>query len=131
MRSFRLVALVSGAVAAGIVLALPALPPPHAQQPGVPGLPGAPGQPPIPLLLTQQRVHGIIQEVDGPTLTFKADDGRTLTVDMSQIGEDVRGALTPGEGATVVGVPGDEPHRLTARYIQQVPPSEPSPRPME
>jgi hypothetical protein len=130
MRSFRLVALISGVVATGIVLALPTLSPVRAQQPGVLGLPGGPGQPPIPLL-TQQRVHGIIQEVDGPTLTFRADDGRTLTVDMSQIGEDVRGALTPGEGATVVGVPGDEPHRLTARYIQQVPPSEPSPRPIE
>jgi len=131
MRPLRLVALASGVVAAGIALASSTLPPARAQQPGVPGQPGAAGQPPAPLLIQWHRVHGTIQEVEDSMLTFKADDGRTLSIDMSHIGKDVRGALTPGEGATVVGVPGDEPSRLTARYIHQDPSSDPSPRPRE
>lgn len=131
MRPLRFVTLAAGAVAAGIAFAFPEVPPAHAQQPGVPGQPGGPGQLPAPLLTQWHRVHGIIQDVEGSTLTFKADDGRTLTVDMSHIAEDVRGGLAPGESATVVGVPGDAPHGLIARYIQRDPSSEPSPPPRE
>jgi preprotein translocase subunit YajC len=66
-----------------------------------------------------QNVHGKVEKVEGTTLTFKADDGRTLTVDLSQVGENVRKALTPGGGATVVGFPGAQPNQFTARFIQQ------------
>lgn len=117
-------------VIGGIVLAIAASTAAWAQPFGVPGEAGASGLPPAGLLTQWQRVHGTIQEVEGSTLTIRADDGRWLTVDMSQIGEDVRGTLIAGEGATVIGVTGDEPNRLTARYVQQDP-SYPSLRPRE
>ena len=66
-----------------------------------------------------QRVHGRVERVQDRTLTFKADDGRTLTVDMSRVSRSVQRALTPGEGATVVGFAGSSANQLTARYIQQ------------
>jgi hypothetical protein len=122
MMSWRVGALVSGVVALGIGLAAPAF----AQFPG----PGAPGLPPAPIIQVQA-LHGIVQEVDGSTFTFIADDGRTLTVDMSHIAEDVRGALTPGEGVTVLGVPGDDANRLIARHVQQDPSTDPSRRTRE
>jgi hypothetical protein len=66
-----------------------------------------------------QRVHGHVQAVQGTQLTFKADDGRVMNVDMSQVSQSVQRALTPNEGATIVGFPGDQPTRFTARYIVQ------------
>jgi hypothetical protein len=66
-----------------------------------------------------QHVHGTVTKAEGSTLTFRADDGRTLTVDMSQVNASVQKGLTPGEGATVVGFPGAQGNQFTARYIQQ------------
>lgn len=66
-----------------------------------------------------QRIHGHVQAVQGNQLTLKADDGRVLTVDVSQVSQSVRGALTPNEGVTIVGFPANEPNRFTARYIAQ------------
>lgn len=66
-----------------------------------------------------QRVHGKVEKVEGSTLTFKADDGRTLTVEMSKVTENVRKALTPGEGVTVIGSADPQPNRFTAQFIQQ------------
>jgi uncharacterized protein DUF4214 len=66
-----------------------------------------------------QRIHGHVQAVQGNQLTLKADDGRLLTVDVSQVSQSVRGALTPNEAVTIVGFPATEPNRFTARYIAQ------------
>jgi hypothetical protein len=66
-----------------------------------------------------QRIHGQVQSIQGTQLTFKTDDGRTLTVDTSQVSAPVRQALTPNLAATVIGFRGDQPNRFTARYIQQ------------
>jgi preprotein translocase subunit YajC len=66
-----------------------------------------------------QRVHGRVEKVQDRTLTFKADDGRTLSVDMSRVSQSVQRALSPGEGATLIGFAGSSADRFTARYIQQ------------
>jgi hypothetical protein len=66
-----------------------------------------------------QRVHGKVQSVSGNTVTFKADDGRTLNVDASQVSSEIRGALTQDEGATLIGFAGSDAAKFTARYIQQ------------
>jgi hypothetical protein len=66
-----------------------------------------------------QKIHGHVQAVQGTQLTFKADDGRVINVDMSQVSSSVQRALTQNEGATIVGFPGTEPTRFTARYIVQ------------
>jgi hypothetical protein len=65
-----------------------------------------------------QRVHGHVQSVRGSALTFKADDGRVLSVDMSDVGAEIRRALSPNEGATVIGFPG-KGNQFRAEYIQQ------------
>jgi hypothetical protein len=66
-----------------------------------------------------QRIHGRVQSVQGSQLTFRADDGRTLNVDMSQVQQPVQQALTQNEGATLIGFAGAQPNMFTARYIQQ------------
>jgi RNase P/RNase MRP subunit p29 len=66
-----------------------------------------------------ERIHGRIEAVDGSNLRFRADDGRTLNVDMSNVGTEIRRALTQGERATVIGYQWLGPNRLRAEYIQQ------------
>jgi hypothetical protein len=66
-----------------------------------------------------ERVHGKVQSVNGNTVAFKADDGRTLDVDASQVSSEIRSALTPDEGVTLIGFAGKESNRFRARYIQQ------------
>jgi hypothetical protein len=66
-----------------------------------------------------QKVHGQVQGVQGNQLTLKADDGRVVNVDMSQVSQTVQGAMTPNLGVTVTGFPGASPNRFTARYIEQ------------
>ena len=53
-----------------------------------------------------QRIHGQVQSVSGNTVTVKADDGRVLTVDAAQVSNDIRGALTPNAGVTLIGKAG-------------------------
>jgi hypothetical protein len=66
-----------------------------------------------------QNVHGRVQAVQGDHLTLKADDGRTLDVDMKQVSPAVQGAMEPNLGVTVTGFPGKSADRFTARYILQ------------
>jgi uncharacterized protein Veg len=66
-----------------------------------------------------QRIHGQVQSVSGTTVTFKADDGRILTVDAAQVGNEIRAALTPNEGVTLIGKAGASATQFTAQYIQQ------------
>ena len=66
-----------------------------------------------------QNVHGQVQAVQGDQLTLKADDGKTLTVDMKQVSPSVKGAMQPNMGVTVSGFPGASRDRFTARYIVQ------------
>lgn len=64
------------------------------------------------------RVRGTVQSVDGSALQFRAEDGRTLNVDMSRVNPEVQQALRPREGATIVGFP-REGNRFEGRYIQR------------
>jgi preprotein translocase subunit YajC len=66
-----------------------------------------------------QRVHGKVQSVSGNTVTVKADDGRVLTVDASQVSADIRDALKPDAGVTLIGQAGAQANQFTAQYIQQ------------
>jgi hypothetical protein len=50
-----------------------------------------------------QRIHGYVQSVEWATMSLKADDGRTLTVDTSQIDSQMRTTMRPGELVTVLG----------------------------
>jgi hypothetical protein len=60
-----------------------------------------------------QRIYGYVQSVGGNTMSFKADDGRTLTVDTSQVDAQVRSTVRQGDLVSVVG-------KTTARADQFV-----------
>jgi preprotein translocase subunit YajC len=66
-----------------------------------------------------QRIHGQVQSVSGNTVTVKADDGRVLTVDAAQVSSEIRGALKPNTGVTLIGRAGTSANQFTAQYIQQ------------
>ena len=66
-----------------------------------------------------QKIHGQVQSIQGDQLSLKADDGRMVNVEMSQVSQSVRGAMTPGLGVTVTGFPGNRADRFTARFIEQ------------
>jgi hypothetical protein len=66
-----------------------------------------------------ERIHGKIESIQGSNLTFRADDGRVLTVDASRVAANVRGALTQGEGVTVIAHEWTGPNALRASYVQQ------------
>jgi len=66
-----------------------------------------------------QSIHGQVQSVQGNQLTLKTDDGRVVQVDVSQVSQSVRSAMTPNMGVKVTGFPGAPTDRFTARYIEQ------------
>ena len=66
-----------------------------------------------------QRIHGKVESVQGTTLSFKADDGRQLSVDVSKVDAKIRQALTQGEGVTVIGHEWVDAKTLRANYVQQ------------
>jgi outer membrane lipoprotein SlyB len=66
-----------------------------------------------------QNVHGKVEKVEGTTLTFRTDGGKAVTADMAQVSENVRKALTPGEGVTVEGQYKADQNHMVARFIQQ------------
>jgi preprotein translocase subunit YajC len=66
-----------------------------------------------------QRIHGTVENVKGSRLTLKADDGRTLDVDMRDVSPEIRRALTQGERVTVAGFYRGDDRNVTARFIQQ------------
>jgi hypothetical protein len=64
-----------------------------------------------------QRVQGVVTGISGTTLTLKADDGRTLTVDTARVDEKVRATLGKGERITAAGLRAADRSHFTARYI--------------
>ena len=60
-----------------------------------------------------QRLYGYVQSVGRSTMSFKADDGRILTVDTSQVDAQVRSTVRQGDLVSVVG-------KTTARADQTV-----------
>jgi hypothetical protein len=63
--------------------------------------------------------HGTVQAVQGSQMTVKADDGRVLNVDMTQVSQPVQRAMQPNLGVKLAGFPGDQPNKFTARFIEQ------------
>jgi hypothetical protein len=51
-------------------------------------------------------------------MDLKADDGRSLVVDLSGVGADVVKSLSAGESVTAIGTMRDS-SRLDARYVQK------------
>ena len=68
-------------------------------------------------------MHGTVQAVQGSQMTVKADDGRVLNVDMTQVSQPVQRAMQPNLGVKLAGFPGDQPNKFTARFIEQDNPS--------
>jgi len=81
---------------------------------------GAPAASPPSEDKSWQRIHGQVQSVSGSHLTLKADDGRTLSVDMKDVDSGIQKALKNGERVTVIGhYNGNNQNAVTARYVQQ------------
>jgi hypothetical protein len=66
-----------------------------------------------------QRIHGTVNSVTGTQMLFKADDGRILTVDMSEVNPDVQKSLAAGEPATLVGFYRGDDKNVSAKFIQK------------
>jgi len=50
-------------------------------------------------------------------MRFRSDDGRLLTVDMSEVGDRIRTGLAQGESVTVIGDEWTGPDQLRAEHI--------------
>ena len=98
--------------------ALGALPPPTASPPG-PGGMATPTPPPSPerpgaAARPWRRIHGRIESIEGKTLRLRDDaDGRSVTVDTSQLKGNAEAALRAGDDATVFVV-AESDQRLVA-----------------
>lgn len=66
-----------------------------------------------------QRLNGVVQSrISATKMILKTDDGRVLSVDTSQVSDNVVKALEVGERVEVVGLTGGT-NDFLARYIQQ------------
>lgn len=83
------------------------------------GQPSQPAQPDHRGARDWKRVHGKVESVTGTSMRFKADDGRSLDVDLARVSSNVQTALDPNEGATIVGFEDARSGRFHARYVQQ------------
>jgi hypothetical protein len=66
-----------------------------------------------------QRIHGYVQSVGWSTMSLKADDGRTLTVDTSQVDAQVRSAVRQGDLLSVVGKTTARADQFVAEVIER------------
>ena len=67
-----------------------------------------------------QRIHGTVQSVQANQMTLRADDGRVVTVDMTQVNPNIQRALTLNEGVEVTGqYASGNNQQLVARWVQQ------------
>jgi cold shock CspA family protein len=66
-----------------------------------------------------QRLYGYVQSVGGNTMSFKADDGRTLTVDTSQVDAQVRSTVRKGDLVSVVGKTTARADQFVAEVIER------------
>lgn len=65
-----------------------------------------------------QRIHGYVQSVGWDTMSLKADDGRTLTVDTSQIDSQMRTGVRPGDLVNVLGKTHTSGQQFVAERIE-------------
>jgi hypothetical protein len=66
-----------------------------------------------------QRIYGYIRSVGSTTMSLKADDGRTLTVDTTQIDPRVRNAMRPGDLVNVLGKTTARGDQFVAEIIER------------
>lgn len=66
-----------------------------------------------------RRIHGYIQSVEWATMSLKADDGRTLTVDTSQIESQIRTSMRPGDLVSVLGKTTPGSNQFVAERIER------------
>ena len=95
----------------------------------------APPTPPVPIAVTPPspavpaepmwRVDGTVQSVAGTSITLRTADGRTSTVDVSQLSDSTVNALRPGERVSLFGVPRQDRRLIANGYMQSesVPPA--------
>jgi len=121
-RPYELTAMVIGTGdAASLGLAPSFTPTPPAPPAPIAVAPPAPAVPAEPMW----RVDGIVQSVAGTGVTLRTSDGRTVTVDVSQLSDSTLNALRPGERVSLFGVPRPDRRLLANGYIQSesVPPA--------
>jgi hypothetical protein len=64
------------------------------------------------------RVDGTIETINGSTVGLRGADGRTRSVDLSQLSESTWRALRPGERISVFGAPRDDRRLIANGFIQ-------------
>ena len=75
------------------------------------------------------RVDGTVETVNGSTVGLRGPDGRTRSVDLSQLSESTWRTLRPGERISVFGAPRDDRRLIANGFIQaEGPPPAASPR---
>lgn len=67
------------------------------------------------------RLYGYVQSVGPNTMSFKADDGRILTVDTSQVDAQGRSAVRRGDLVSVVGKTTARADQFVAEVIEREP----------
>jgi hypothetical protein len=64
------------------------------------------------------RVDGVVETVSGSTVGLRGSDGRSRSVDLSQLNESTWRGLRPGERITVFGTPRDDRRLIANGFIQ-------------
>jgi hypothetical protein len=64
------------------------------------------------------RVDGTVETVNGSTVGLRGADGRTRSVDLSQLSESTWRSLRPGERISVFGAPRDDRRLIANGFIQ-------------
>lgn len=108
--------------------ALSAVPPPTAVPPTASPIPPRARTAPAPAASANrpadagrpwQRIHGRIEAISGKTLRLRDIDGRTVTVDMSQLKGNAETALRPGDDATVFVVAENDQRLVAVGFVQR------------
>jgi hypothetical protein len=88
---------------------------------GFVGLAGAQWAPaPSPAVNPQslEEVHGKIVSLAPPILTIKADDGRTVQVNVGRYADALRYSLRKNQGVTITGLYEHDRNHMVARYVK-------------
>lgn len=78
----------------------------------------APTEHPAATVRPWRRIHGRVESVADKTLRLRDVDGRSVTVDASQLIGNVETVLRPGDQATVFVVSGDDQRLVAIGFVQ-------------
>jgi hypothetical protein len=92
---------------------------PSAPSASIPSTAVTPGPPPEPMW----RLDGTVQSVAGTAVTLRKADGKTVTLDASQLNETTLHSLRPGDRVSFFGVPRKDRRLIANGYIQSEAPS--------